>query len=162
MVFPIDNPSQTSWPSLPRTMPFLSGSLPLLTGSGQESIMDLPISGGSTSNPKQGGELDGIQANLLTSFERASSQSSLVEYSVNGVVEDIEGSYASVILLYGGRENQFLFEVDDLQRAGAAYPGALIKISVGSDFGYKLVHSAEQEAVARNEAPPPDLSFLDE
>ncbi|MGH9403328.1 MAG: hypothetical protein ACRD2P_14610 [Terriglobia bacterium] len=93
--------------------------------------------------------------------KEASQVTSEAERPVKGVVSELDGSHARVTLFYGGRDNDFLLDVRDLDVAGASYPGALFEIIIGTDYSYKIVHSGEEEAVARREAPPPDLSFLD-
>jgi hypothetical protein len=77
-------------------------------------------------------------------------------------VDHIEGNCARVALFYAGRSNDFLLNAADLSNAGAGYPGALFEIIIRSDLGYSIVHSVEEEVAARNAAPPPDLTFLDE
>ena len=119
-----------------------------------------------------GGVAPGLQTETDGSRQRSVSMQDAVlavpstpaapEHSVKGVVDDIEGDHARATLSYGGRENRFLLNIDDLKVAGAAYPGALFEIIISGDFSYKIVHSVEEEEAARREAPLPDLSFLDE
>jgi hypothetical protein len=82
-------------------------------------------------------------------------------FSVRGVVDNIEGNQVSATLFYGGRENPFLFDLLEINAAGAGYPGAIFEILVGSALDYKIVHLGAEEEAAREAAPPPDLSFLD-
>jgi hypothetical protein len=130
----ITDKSERTWPS--------NLNLPPLTStekSADSEVISLPISRTEPVNTVQ-------------------QQLELVE----GVVDDIEGDDARVRLYYAGRENNFVFSVTELEAVGAGYPGAVFGVSVGTDHSYAIVHLAEREQAIRAQAPPPDLSFLEE
>ena len=112
--------------------------------------------------PTSTGTRDEPRLRLVRTAEPAPSASPTKRQSIKGVVDDVVGDRARVSLFYAGRANRFLFDAQDFSDASAAYPGALFEIIVGSDLGYTIIHSIEEEAATRSAAPPPDLTFLDE
>lgn len=80
---------------------------------------------------------------------------------VRGVVDDLDGELARVTLMYADRENPFVFDLNELEAAGADYAGALFEVVIGPSLEYNIVHLAAEEEAARKAAPPLDLSFLD-
>jgi hypothetical protein len=120
-----------------------------LTGSeSQDASTEIPAS-----TKQQTLTVEHPTTNVATSAARSCA--------VRGVVDDIEGNQVKATLFYGGRENPFLFDLLEINAAGAGYPGAIFEILVGSALDYKIVHLEAEEEAARKAALPPDLSFLD-
>jgi len=152
-----------TWPEGP------SSARAFATGNEVVRLTDLPSEGSAarpvaTQRPVTSTEIGGSSRGHAFRLEAAVASraaSTTPVPSVRGVVDEIEGGHARVNLSYSGRDNPFLFDLHELEAAGAAYPGALFEVVVGPAFQYKIVHLEEEEEAARRAALPPDLSFLD-
>lgn len=90
------------------------------------------------------------------------SSTAIQSCAIRGVVDTLEEKRVRATLSYGGRENPYVFDLPEMEAAGADYPGALFEIRVGPTLDYEIVHLMAEEEAARAAAPLPDLSFLDD